>query len=440
MNAFLKHGLYFSAIWLIAALPCLAQSKVGQDQQPAIWNGFDEELKTILADQDYENRHYRLDFFARKLGEIELEKALCLGDLIKSPADRIVFLIRLMKMWGRRAPLEALHYAEASQDGESRMAVVNAALQGWAADAPLEALKWARDNLSNIYRRTAYAQIGEIWTRTAPGHAASWGLQLSNELERIFYTVEVLETWSEINPLDAAHWADALPPGKFHDLIISKVLKIWGEHYPKWAVEWLESSPQHSWLMPSTVAKWSQIDRSAALKWTQSLKDSQLADQCTEAIVLDWSEYNPKAAYLWSSANLKGEVLISCRKSILGAWTSDDPLEALQWAESLSSPQASLGAMDIILESWAASNLEDCRDWVIVQKNAAIKDMGISKLITVLADSEPSSAADLALLISDLKLRKSNLSSVVEKWKPLNPQESAAWFNQHPEVSKLLSQ
>ena len=443
MSSFSMSKVLCSAIFFVAVWSCGAEvpsSNIPESQQSAIWNGFAEELKTILEDQDYDERHYRLDQLPRKLREIDPQRAWLLGSQIESQDDQIVFLIRLMKKWGKVAPLEALKHAQTPPDGETRMMAVNAALEGWALEAPLEALKWASDNLSNAYRRTAYSQIGQVWAKKAPAAALNWGTQLSNELERIFYTAEVLETWTEINPLNAAHWTDTLPPGKFRDLMISKVLKKWAQHYPKWAVEWLEKTPENYWLLPNSLTQWAQVDRSAALNWTLAFKDRQVASLCVEALMVDWAEYNPKAAYSWSNSHLKGESLINGRKSILGIWTSSYPLEALNWAESLTAADNSITAIEIILENWSTYDLDSCRAYVMAHKNALIKNIGIRKMIDVLVDSEPNSAAELALSLSDLELKKSSLLRVLEKWKAVSAKDSAAWLKHHPEISELLTQ
>jgi len=411
-----------------------------QNGQSDVSFDYEAELKTILKVEDFEQRHILLALLSKRLGAVEPKKAWDLMGQLTLLPDRLLFVGPFMKIWGRNNPAEALNQTRALPDGEMRKLATNKALEGWAAKAPLAALQWASENLPSGYRRTAFAQIGEVWGKTEPSLAINWGMQLSNEIERVFYIVEVLENWTELRPMDAAQWAAALPLGKFHDLMVSKVAKIWVQHYPKMASDWLAAAPEHHWLLPSAIAKWAEIDTAAAASWASQLADRQLSSVCKAAIVAEWADYNAAAAYAWAEANLEGEYFSNSRRLILGNWASAYPLEALKWTQNLTSNDSQITALEIILEKWALSDFIACQSWVKQQQSGPKKNVGLSKLANVLADSDPKAAAELALTISDLTLQKMCLVQVLETWKLSSREKSENWIQQHPRILKLLDQ
>lgn len=437
---------YFVAfiIGFIATLhECPAQeasSNKGPLDQEKRESALKKELEDIIRGPMEEERHEKLRDLSIKLAAANPEGAWQWSKKILYVPDRIAFAIPLMRHWGRLNPLKALEASRELPDGELRLMIANAALEGWAKRDPLEALQWAGDHLSASYRRTAYAQIGEVWVRaTASAKAADWGMKLSNEIERIFYVAEVLENWAEILPLDAAKWVSKLPPGKFHDLMISKVVSVWVQHYPKMAVEWIIVAPEYHWLLPNAVGKWARFDRLAAAAWLSLMADEHLSELCHAAIVTEWAQYNPAAAYQWSEANLKGEQLINARRAILGNWTVDYPLEALKWSQDLQPQEKRMSALEIIFETWSLADLTTCKAWVDKNDPGIEKDIGLGQLAYVLMESDPEAAASLGISIGDSGVQKTTLTRIIENWKTREPEKVKAWLQNNPSVLKLVA-
>jgi hypothetical protein len=426
-------------ISVISALhECSAQessSSKGVQEEKELEPKLNKELKDIIKEPIYDERHLMLRQLSIKIAASNPESAWELSKKIPFVPDRIAFSVPLMRQWGREDPLKALERSRDLPDGELRLMVANSALEGWAEKAPLEALQWASVNLSASYRRTAYAQIGEVWVRSGGGaKAADWGMNLSNEIERIFYVAEVLENWAEILPMDAANWVSKLPPGKFHDLMISKAVYVWVQHYPKTAAEWIVLSQDYHWLLPNAVGKWARFDHIAASAWLSLIADEHLSELCHAAIVTEWAIYNPAAAYKWSESNLKGEQLTNARRIILGNWTADYPLEVLIWSQDLKPQEKRMSALEVIFETWSLTDLTACKDWVKKQKAGLEKDICLSRLADTLMESDPEEAAGLALSIENPSVKKMSLTQIIENWKRTEPEKANAWAQKHPNV------
>lgn len=434
-NNFYSVALIISVVSMLHECPAQeSSSSKGVHEKDEIVPELTKQLKDIIKDPVYDERHQKLRQLSLKFAA-KAEEAWEVAKTIPFIPDRIAFLVPFVRQWGRENPLIALERSCEMPDGEMRLLVTNAALEGWAEKAPLEALQWASVNLSASYRRTAYAQIGEVWVRSTGGsQAASWGMNLSNEIERIFYVSEVLENWAEMLPLDAANWVSKLPPGKFHDLMISKVVSVWALHYPKMAAEWILISEDYHWLIPNVVGKWARYDHVAAAAWLSLIADEHLSDLCHAAIVTEWAIYNPAAAYKWSEANLKGVHLTNAHRITLGNWTADYPLEVLTWSEDLQPQEKRMSALEIIFEIWSLSDLPACKAWVRKQKAGLEKDIGLSQLADTLMESDPEEAAELGLLIDSPTVQKRSLTQIIEKWKSNEPEKANAWAQKHPNV------
>ncbi|MCF7785795.1 MAG: capsular biosynthesis protein [Prosthecobacter sp.] len=440
MKTLQTHLAACAALFFSAFSECPAQIPTSDTGEISHKIDYEPELKIILENPNFEIRRKLLVEFAERIGTTDPQNAWLMRNKIMNQPDLLSFASSLMKIWGRDQPLKAVELTLTNPDGEFRMFITNAALAGWASKDHFKAMEWASKNLSPFYRRTALATIGQIWALKNPVEAIEWGSNLRIEVERVFYIAEILTTWTNTNPYEAVQWASKLPLGKFHDLMVSQVIFTWVNYYPIMAVEWLLSTPEHQWLLPATLAKWTKFDHLAAINSLTNIQDQKLKLSCQIAIIDEWAYFNPEAACKWASTQLKDEQITNAIKTTIGNWAADYPLEVLKWAQDIKLETNSSAPMEAALESWARADFKACLTWVNQQKKGHERDIGLSKVSDVLMETEPRTAADIALSISDLALQKKSLLNVLETWKLNSPENSENWIKNHPHILKLLNQ
>jgi hypothetical protein len=153
-------------ISVISALhECSAQessSSKGVQEEKELEPKLNKELKDIIKEPIYDERHLMLRQLSIKIAVSNPESAWKLSKKIPFVPDRIAFSVPLMRLWGREDPLKALERSRDLPDGELRLMVANSALEGWAEKAPLEALQ-SLSFLPQNSLRSDWGSLGAQW-------------------------------------------------------------------------------------------------------------------------------------------------------------------------------------------------------------------------------------------------------------------------------------
>ncbi|MEN8772293.1 MAG: hypothetical protein ABF379_04030 [Akkermansiaceae bacterium] len=248
----------------------------------------------------------------------------------------------------------------------------------------------------------------------------------------------LLTRWAIDDPEGALASLEGIDLGKFGADPIS-VLSGVSSVNPDIAISWLDNPdnkmvklPFMGQILAGSIAKeWVRQDSDAALKWAESLPDSQKAGAFSGVLGSLASTDPRKAASLASDLAPGGS-----REHIIGeiaqSWARTSPQEALDWATTLTGKERER-ALASGIEELAKADRQSAAQFVEALDSKEQANY-LKSVSSSWANEEPAEAAewvmDLASEFESNDAVGSALGDVLWKWTKQDPQAAGTWLNE----------
>jgi hypothetical protein len=241
-------------------------------------------------------------------------------------------------------------------------------------------------------------------------------------------------TWAQSSLAGALEWASQIAVPKNQQAAILGVLKTWADDEPASAATW---AIEH--LSDENAA---EVLRNIYDEWCRS----------ETMVALDWALALPAgksrdtalghvigplaASDLTRATQLFDELSkdsqYSAAAEIASEWADSDPASAAQWALQLTDESVRGNALGQVMEKWTTDDLSAAEDWVRAMPAGTIRDVSLAHFIAAARGTDPERAAGLLTLIADAEERENTASSIVTNWKRSDKVAALRWLQTTP--------
>jgi len=202
------------------------------------------------------------------------------------------------------------------------------------------------------------------------------------------------------------------------------------------ALESMPWGPEASRMFQDVIARWGQVNPSAAMEYAMSLESLRTRNSAVGSVLDTWSRADPRAAYDWFSRQMRenpGSVYGATR-NLFSNMAHQDSSWALQQAWSLQDPGIKRTAVQSIYDRMVRDGQGD--DLVSMHDRMASgpdRNLLSEAIISMWTPYQPERAAQWAMAIDDIPTRQKSLDRVVSSWTADRPSEAADFVLTLPE-------
>jgi hypothetical protein len=331
-----------------------------------------------------------------------------------------------------------------------------------------EALK-AVENMHIRERQAIVSSLLSRWVEIEPEAAFAYALQTEPEFDSID---EVIVSWVKQDETAARAAIEKLPEGRNRSAALAGLVEALGEIDPERAFlevqknkffsysiesvfeKWASKDPQTATLYAlkltersmrrdafRAVAKaWAEADLPAALQWTETLPDCDVASGYTgtssplAVVVADWMDRDPEGALHW----LEERPVDSKTQDTLTALGLEaiskigDPLISARIVTMLPPSPTQNTAWQNLMSWWAYNDLNGALAWARAQKDE-VQQIVMPALARELANSDPAEALEL---VSGRGAQA--MTDVFKTWAFRDPVSASDWLKTQPSNAENL--
>lgn len=229
---------------------------------------------------------------------------------------------------------DALAWAEALSEPESRVRAVNQVMHEWSAIDPAAATRYAVEMPEGKNRSDLFAQAFAHWARTEPDEAFVYGQQL--------------------------------PPGKDRDTATARAIDAMRDDDPKKALQWFEEieDPKIAQqIAQGLLGSLVRVDQDAALRVVSTLP-AEAQPEAYHGIVRGWAFDYPQEAGNWVNSLPPGQARDSAVKAYVSVIDGMDAGTATQWAYSIQDPAMRMEATMETFQRWLRNDHGAAAEWL----------------------------------------------------------------------------
>lgn len=326
-------------------------------------------------------------------------------------------------------------------DEQRRPAAAEAASVGTPAPPPVADVPTSDDGLPRKATLEAIADRAP----TDPGAAVQMAIRLDNDEERAAALHECLPQWLQADPTAARAWllergatfshelllaithdvasADAdlaltlvqrLPSG-LRGTATAEIFETWAGSNPGGAAQrarFLANAPRD----PKEVAGAETTDREVAVGEVSRL----------------WAHRDPKATQAWALTLTDPALRRVALESLVTTWAEADTSAAAAGVRSLPASEPGRNRLiDRVMTHWAVVDAPAALDWVQTLSTPAEREAAATTLLTEVAQTQPSEAADWALHLSP-QAGTAPVGKVLAAWAARDRATALAWASRLP--------
>ena len=197
--------------------------------------------------------------------------------------------------------------------------------------------------------------------------------------------------------------------------------------------EWMSRNPDNKniqpWMFRETAKKIASRDPGLAASWLESnLGNKSVNGEVVGQVASSWVEKDPEAAANWVSS-LKGTRVYDreLTKKLGGTWARKDPGAALEWAQTLD-PKLWNATSASIIGNLSKGELARNAQWIKESSTDGRHDGVRAAYAMRMADEDPYSAIEQALLMKDTLGREKVTVHIAKKLYKKNPERIREWL------------
>lgn len=304
-------------------------------------------------------------------------------------------------------------------------------------DIPDEAIPLALDLIDDIETRMAKRRAIEVlftrWAELQPASALQAAGSLENRMSREAAQQAVLAVWLLRDPDRARQYIAQAPDDRGRERLLRHAIAALGDQAPAQSAELLmalDDAAMRGRRLPRLANSWGRIDPSAALQWAnQRLKEpAEHANFVSEA-VYGWALERPAEAleYVRNVAEDGDGASRDLVVEVLRGWAAEDPAAAVGYIMRFDSKEEQAVLMHAIAEALSAAEPDSILAWTDALEGERGEAV-LAQLIEHKLESEPVSAARLALQLREGDLRTTIYSDLARSWANHDTETGIEWL------------
>ncbi len=210
---------------------------------------------------------------------------------------------RLFDYWATGSPRKAAALAEAINDPQTRLILLNIAALRWAVSDLTGAAAWARNLPDDNVRTEIMTAVSSEAIRSDPFEALRLITELSSSTAQTNVILRAAAEWAYQNPGEVMRWADQIEDLKLRQQVIEQIAVASAEKNPASAaviaLEKLPAGGDQDRALVSIVQRWAQSDPIAASHWVSQFPNDALGHDAMENLVTLWADMDLNASGKW---------------------------------------------------------------------------------------------------------------------------------------------
>ena len=301
------------------------------------WSRTDPEAALAWAQSvsDKGSRERALRSIYLDVEKLGADKARSLVETITDVRVRGDYASRVAEQLAKSGDVsDALAWAEALSEPESRVRAVNQVMHEWSAIDPAAATRYAIEMPEGKNRSDLFAQAFAHWARTEPDEAFAYGQQL--------------------------------PPGKDRDTATARAIDAMRDDDPKKALQWfeqIEDPKVAQQVAQGLLGSLVRVDQDAALRVVSTLPP-EAQPEAYHGIVRGWAFDYPQEAGNWVNSLPPGQARDSAVKAYVSVIDGMDAGTATQWAYSIQDPTMRMEATMETFQRWLRNDHGAAAEWL----------------------------------------------------------------------------
>jgi hypothetical protein len=189
------------------------------------------------------------------------------------------------------------------------------------------------------------------------------------------------------------------------------------------------------------LRRWASASPVAAAQWAAALPDAELRHNALRTVTAQWAGGDLQMAHQWAQTlDAAGRDVVLTTLATEAA--SQTPLDALKLALEIQEPASRANAISFAVAQWAADAPQAALDWTVQVTDPQVRQQLDRRMIPVLAEADPTAAADY---ISDRSRQSPDSSQaqttveIAERWAQQAPETAVRWVETFPDSLRARS-
>jgi len=398
---------------------------------PVAFADLDREL-SLLKTLEPAQRLERLADLARAAELDNPAAILAMAEAKLSPPDAEQFRSVVVGRWAQIDAAAAVAWAQQQPNG-GRDALMSSAVRVWArrdGSAVLEFVaKLAEPQLYHLLLVAAFGGMSDV------DPIRAWAVleKLPETGDRVELVQIVLLARVRMDGPGAARTAMGFWGKDRYGSLAQEVVGAWLEHDPRAAREWLQqqpAGPQRNQLIVGLAAELARRQPEAALALVQTLPPGGLREQSLQQAFTQWVRGDADGALRWAEASREPALVRMAKLATIEYLAGVDPRRAAALLREM--PDSAAGGqreehLGLIARQWAQRDLTAAMGWA--QTLPARQQLSaIPAILAEQAAVNPQAALARVETLTDPRLRRQALQTVVAEWSGREAGAAAKWL------------
>ena len=193
-------------------------------------------------------------------------------------------------------------------------------------------------------------------------------------------------------------------------------------------------SPAAVALRLALLRRWATLSPADAALWAAALPPGAARHTAVESVALAWSAADAQAAWDWADGLDHDDAREAALLSLAYELARENPALAFERSAELAEGQDSFHLIEHAVANWALADAQAALAHVLEIDDFTLRNAALGHLATSWADSDPRSAATLAVDAMDAgPEQERTVASIVQRWAQREPEGVSAWVELFPE-------
>jgi hypothetical protein len=247
----------------------------------------------------------------------------------------------------------------------------------------------------------------------------------------------LISSWSLLDPEAASRFIDDLGDTKNNLGYRARgnIVYNWATLDPSAALEWVAKQKEKDfadtpYLYDDVIRGWCRKDISAASAYVaQHLDDPAVGEAASSLVTAMFNQNNVDEATAWVSHMPAGDPRDEAESKIASLWAAKDPSSAARWVATLP-PDEQTNVGRTIANTWIDTNWPEASRW-IATLTGDVRDVALAAAVNREGATQVDSLA-LALSIGNEEMRNNALENVIRSWAATDPNATETWVKGSP--------
>jgi hypothetical protein len=244
----------------------------------------------------------------------------------------------------------------------------------------------------------------------------------------------------------ALWWQGQLPAGPVHDFALTRIAERWSRIDPSEALLWTDQAAENTVsggakkaIREQIIEQWTDQEPIEAVRYAATLPEGEERREILENGLATWTESDPEAAWKWTLTLPASEPTSELLLEIISKWAQNNPAQAaaklslvaeIQFAPSeiyynrhsvLPERPPKEKAYGDVATSWAAIDRVEAEKWLSQLPAGPQRDAAVESYSEAIVEADPSAAVHWAESVTEVPGREKELRNLMFHWSRNDP-------------------